>query len=171
MKALWVAVLMLTLTAGLWLRQRALGDHAYRASTAALNLGDTRSAIAEARVAAACKGSPAAQPGAQRLRTIAHDAEQKGDKVTARSAWLALAEAGGQTGTLAWREEAIQALEGIDGTGTWTTFAANRRNVRWAPPLAALLVAAAVLAAWRTSQMRTIVSFVCLLAASLLVLL
>jgi hypothetical protein len=162
-RALVCVIVLVVLLAGGWARQRSIGAQAYRASTAALNLGDLRSAVAEARTAAETLGSPSRDAALGRLRTIAREATARGDKAIAKNAWLALAEAGGATDRLELRSEAVRELEQLDGAGTWSTFQQPARGL-WG--LSALCLLGAVIAMFQISKARSVIAVVLVLAAS-----
>jgi hypothetical protein len=121
-----IALVLILLGFATW-RQFQLGKAAYQASTAALNMGDQRSAIAEARLAAVAiaPGSPYPSLGKTRIRAIANEARNRGDKALARSAWLALDEsdqASRFNTVLTLSPEVVRELESLDGEKTWTSF-------------------------------------------------
>jgi hypothetical protein len=141
---------LLLIVSGAVLRQYQIGRAAYRASIAALNMGDQRSAIAEARLAAAtlAPGSPYPALGFERLRFIAKDAVARGDRSQERAAWIALAGAaqvsmGDNEARLT--AEARAHLESLDGPGSWTNHRATEHGQgTWAISFAGVLALACI---------------------------
>ncbi len=92
-------------------RQLVVGERAIVESDQALRRGDTRSAIAHARLAAESRlpGSPYSRRGFDRLSHIGRDAEARGDARMAAAAWRAVRAAAEETRALGPSNAALTA--------------------------------------------------------------
>ena len=88
-RAIAFLALFALLFAVAWTRLDRTGERALRDSDERLAVQDLAGAIAEAKLAAQCRGTSWSARGFERLATLADQAEARNDVATMKAAWLA----------------------------------------------------------------------------------
>lgn len=104
-----VAIAVVLLAIG-WARVSRSGERAVRASDDALAAGDFPDAVANAKLAAQCKGTKWSDEGFARLATIADQAETRNDLPVMKSAFVAMRSAADSVDDDTWRDKANEGL-------------------------------------------------------------